>query len=250
MFHSGGAPAFTQINTDADDKEPERAAMTINPAETPLAQPLLYADAARRVRPGARPAPLGVDFARGINAPAIRVELSETARQMQQAQTERLAALQQPNADNISRAARETPRGGAEAPGAQELRQIMEDRAEKTARNARARAPAVNFEPEPSILATPGGGLRDKLAVQERRGAPNAPLQEPLGRKIQRGDDPLPGETHLKGELAPVDPRPPEQKEPSRAAAAIRLERAPTVLASGKLSAHAQDAYEATARLS
>ena len=51
--------------------------MPINPAETPIAQPLLYSEAMKRINTGARPEPLGKDYARGVKEPAIRVEISE-----------------------------------------------------------------------------------------------------------------------------------------------------------------------------
>ena len=77
--------------------------MPINPAETPIAQPLLYSEAMKRINTGARPEPLGKDYARGVKEPAIRVEISEKAQLAQAAITDRLSALNDTVADNQSR---------------------------------------------------------------------------------------------------------------------------------------------------
>ena len=83
--------------------------MPINPAQASLAQPLSYADASQRVQTGKRPEPLGRDFARGLEQPAIRVEISDRAREALEAQKNRLEALSRSNTESKARGTREEP---------------------------------------------------------------------------------------------------------------------------------------------
>lgn len=223
--------------------------MSINVAETPLAQPLQYTDASRRVGVSARPEPLGKDFARGLNEPAVKVELSDTAKEVQNAQSRRAAALEEANAENLSRADQDRPRDAqTNAPGAQEQRRTAETRAEAIGNNAKAKPPSVDLQPEDSILASTDSGLRNKIEAQDTDTPRFEPLQKPLNEKVQRGDDGLSGEKSKSTAASAADKRPVEQREITPLATQ-RLEQAPKVLSSGILSADAENAYKNAAAL-
>ena len=83
--------------------------MVMNAAETPLAAPLKYAEAAERVRPPEKPQPLGIDYARGLNEHAVTLELTARAREQMTVKTDNSVRREKDLPNASKERARENP---------------------------------------------------------------------------------------------------------------------------------------------
>lgn len=182
--------------------------MTINVSETPIAAPIKYAEAQAQMR-STRPAPLGAEFAQGINEPEVRVEISDLARQMQQASALRSEALKGGGDLAATRNFREIAvtslAEGSNSKGVQERQAEAEVNAARVERNDTAEPPKLDLSPRNSILEDAGPSLRRKLELQETSQGLREPLQQP-----------------------------------------VQLERAPRILSSGVTPEYAMNAYART----